>query len=274
MAGKKDDVITLVERSSEGLWNDIPTNLPSNVDVQTVTQKGNVFFVNSAEGDIYTSTDGKNWQKLNIPQHSGLVLAGATPDYLYALMDGELYRCAEGEQGEWTFLPECLDESSACLPSKNVKTLLMKQANGSQRFVMVGNRTDDNDKTSVVWNKMWNEDISEGEAVWMFVNQTEDNKRALPQLEYLNLIQYDGKCMAFGGASVAGKGTNNAMDALYVSEDYGISWHKDSELHLPVQLKGVNGPISSVVDSDNVIWIIANGEVWRGKLNRLDFEQQ
>jgi len=272
--GKKDDVITLVERSSEGLWNDIPTNLPSNVDVQTVIQKGNAFFVNSAEGDIYTSTDGKNWQKLNIPQHSGLVLAGATPDYLYALMDGELYRCAEGEQGEWTFLRECLDESPVCLPSKNVKTLLMKQANGSQRFVMVGNRTDDNDKTSVVWNKMWNGDISEEEAVWMFMNQTEDNKRTLPQLEYLNLIQYDDKCMAFGGASVAGKGSNNAMDALYVSEDYGISWQKDSELHLPVQLKGVNGPISSVVDSDNVIWIIANGEVWRGKLNRLDFEQQ
>ena len=272
--GKNGDAITLVERSSEGVWNDMPTNLPSNVDIQTVTQKGNAFFVSSAEGDIYTTTDGKDWQKLSLPQHPGLMLAGATPDYLYALMDGELYRCSEGEQGEWTFLPESLDESSVYLPSKDVKTLLMKQANGSQRMVMVGNRADDNDKTSVVWNKMWNEDISEGEAVWMFMNQTDDNKCTLPQLEYLNLIQYDGKCMAFGGASVAGKGTNNAMDALYVSEDYGISWHKDSELHLPVQLKGVNGPISSVVDSDNVIWIIANGEVWRGKLNRLDFERQ
>ena len=139
---------------------------------------------------------------------------------------------------------------------------------------MVGNRTAEADKTSVVWNKMWNEDISETNAVWMFMNQTTDNKCTLPQLEYLNLIQYDGKCMAFGGASVTGKGTNKAMDALYVSEDYGISWRTDSELHLPKDLKGVSGPIVSVVDGNNVIWIIANGEVWRGKLNRLDFERQ
>ena len=80
--------------------------------------------------------------------------------------------------------------------------------------------------------------------------------------------------MAFGGASVTGKGTHKAMDALYISQDYGITWNKDSELHLPKALKGVNGPISSVVDDNNVIWIIANGEVWRGKLNRLDFERQ
>jgi len=39
-------------------------------------------------------------------------------------------------------------------------------------------------------------------------------------------------------------------------------------------LKGVSGPICSVVDDNNVIWIIANGELWRGKLNRLDFVRQ
>ena len=150
----------------------------------------------------------------------------------------------------------------------------MKQANGSQRLVMVGNRAEEADKTSVVWNKMWDDDIQETGAVWMFMNQTEENKCTLPQLEYLNLIQYDDKCLAFGGSSVSGKGTNESMDALYVSQDYGISWRKDSEIHLPKELKGVNGPICAAVDDNNVIWIIADGEVWRGKLNRLDFIRQ
>ena len=272
--GKKADAVTLVERTADGAWNEIPTNLPAETNVETVVKQNNVFFVSTTEGDIYTTTNGKDWVKKDISQHPGMVLAGATPDYLYALMDGELYRCDAREQGEWKFQPEALDESSVYLPSKDVKTLLMQQTNGSQRMVMLGNRTDDNDKTSVVWNKMWNDDTAEGEAIWMFLNQTEDNKCTLPQLEHLNLIQYDDKCMAFGGASVTGRGTNKAMDALYVSEDYGISWHKDTEWHLPAQLKGVEGPISSVVDDNNVIWIIANGEVWRGKLNRLDFEQQ
>ena len=272
--GKKGDAITFVERTADGVWNETSTNLPTEADVQTVVKRGDSFYVSTKNGDMYTSANGKEWEKMNIPQHLGLVLAGATSSYLYALMDGELYRCCESEQGEWDFKPEGLDEGSAYLPSKDVNTLQMKQKNGSNRLVMVGNRTEESDKTSVVWNKMWNENISESEAVWMFINQTDENKCLLPQIEYLNLIQYDEKCMAFGGASVAGKGTHEAMDALYVSQDYGISWRTDSELHLPRALKGVNGPISSVVDDNNVIWIIANGEVWRGKLNRLDFERQ
>ena len=272
--GKKGDAISLVERTAENVWSEATTNLPATTDVETVVKQGNTFFVSTTEGDIFTTTNGKDWQRLDTPQHPGLILAGATHSYLYALMDGELYRCSQNEQGEWVFLPESLDESTAFLPSKDVKTLLMKQLNENNRLVMVGYRSDETDKTSVVWNKMWNDDISESEAVWMFMNQTEDNKCTLPQLEYLNLIQYDGKCLAFGGASVAGKGAHKAMDALYVSQDYGISWRTDSEWHLPKELKGISGSICSVVEENNVIWIIANGEVWRGKLNRLDFIQQ
>ena len=272
--GKDDNAIVFAKRTQEGTWEKTQTNLPAEADVQTVVKKGNEFFVSTTDGYIYSSVDGESWGKANMQQHPGLMLAGATSDYLYVLMDGELYSCVESEQGEWTFLPESLDESSVNLPSRDVKSLLMRQKNGSPRFVMVGNRANENDKTSVVWNKMWDEDISEGEAVWMFVNQTYENKCPLPQLEYLNLIGYDEKCMAFGGASVPGKGTNKAMDALYVSLDYGISWRTDSGWHLPTELKGFAGPICSVVDDDNVIWIIANAEVWRGKLNRLDFKRQ
>lgn len=272
--GKKSDAIILMERTADGTWNESPTNLPAEANVETAVRRSNAFFVSTTDGDIYTTTDGKDWQKLNAPQSPGLVLAGATTSYLYALKDGELYRCSENEQGEWNFQAEGLDESSVYLPSKDVKSLLMKQSNGNNRLVMVGNRTDETDKTSVVWNKMWNEDIPESESIWMFINQTDENKCTLPQLEYLNLIQYDEKCLAFGGASVAGKGTNKAMDALYVSQDYGITWRTDSEMHLPKELKGVDGPVCSVVDDNNVIWIIANGEVWRGKLNRLDFIRQ
>ena len=272
--GRKEAAVTLAERTAEGVWTESSANLPLTADVRTMTGMGDSFFVSTAEGDIYTSADGKDWQKLNAPRHPGLVLAGATSACLYALADGGLYSIRENEQGEWVFRAEDLDESPAGLPSKDVRMLRTEQPDGTCRLVMVGNRTDAADKSSVVWNKMWDDETPEAEAAWMYMNQTEDNKRTLPQLEFLNLIRYDGRCMAFGGASVAGKGNHSAMDVLYVSEDYGISWQKDAELHLPVQLKGVSGPVGSVVDDNNVIWIIANGEVWRGKLNRLDFHRQ
>lgn len=273
--GKEDGAVKLAERSAEGEWSSTITNLPAEAVVETVIKKGGTFFVGTTNGDIYASNDAKAWQKLNTQQQAGRILAGASSESLYALMDGELYRGVENEVGEWVFKAESLDESTAFLPAAQVKTLLIKQANGNNRLVMVGNRTDAADVTSVVWNKMWNADIKEAEAEWMLLNQTADNKYTLPQLEYLNLLQYDGKCMAFGGPSVPGKGENKAMDALYVSEDYGITWHKNlNMMKLPKQLNGVNGPIMSVVDDNNVIWIIANGEVWRGRLNRLGFERQ
>lgn len=272
--GKKNDAVTCVERSADGLWSETLTNLPPTTDVETVVKQGEAFFVTTTDGDIYTTTDGKDWQNLNFPQHPGMVLAGATDDYLYTLMDGSLYRCSKNDQSGWDLQPESLDESSAYLPVKNVKTLQMKQKNGNNRLVMVGVRAEESDKTFVVWNKMWNDDIPESSGTWMFMNQTDDNRCTLPQLEYLNLIQYDEKCLAFGGASVAGKGARKAMDALYVSQDYGISWRTDSEWHMPKALKDMDGPICSVVDGENVIWLIADGEVWRGKLNRLDFERQ
>ena len=271
--GKNGDAVSYVERSADGLWSETPTNLPATADVETVVKQGEAFLVSTTDGDIYTSTDCKTWQSLNFPQHPGVVLAGATADHLYTLMDGALYRCSKNEQGGWDLQAEMLDENPAYLPAKDVKMLQMKQKNGNDRLVMVGNRAGESDRTSVVWNKMWNEDIPESKSTWMFMNQTDDNKNTLPQLEYLNLIQYDEKCLAFGGASVTGKGTRKAMDALYVSQDYGISWRTDTEWHLPKALKDMNGPICSVVDENNVIWLIANGEVWRGKLNRLDFER-
>lgn len=271
--GKRDDAITLVKRSADGEWDEFVTNLPLTANVETLVEQKDAFLLSTTDGDIYTTTDGVEWQKLSIPQHPGMVLAAATTDYLYTLMDGELYSCSQNKEGEWEFQKEVLDESPAFLPLTNVNSLQMMQTNGNNRLVMVGNRTAETDVTSVVWNKMWNEDIPESEGEWMYFLQTADNKCSLPQLEYPNLIEYDGKCLAFGGASIAGTGSREAMDALYVSEDYGITWRTDSEMHLPRELKGVEGPICSVVD-ENVIWLIANGEVWRGKLNRLDFERQ
>ena len=271
--GKRDDAITFVKRSADGVWDEVVTNLPLTANVETLVEQKDAFLLSTTDGDIFTTTNGKEWQKLGIPQHPGMVLAAATTDYLYTLMDGELYRCSQNKEGEWEFQKEVLDESPVFLPLTNVNSLQMMQKNGNNRLVMVGNRAEDTDDTSVVWNKMWNEDIPESEGTWMYLLQTADNRCTLPQLEYPNLIAYDGKCLAFGGVSIAGTGSREAMDALYVSEDFGITWRTDSEMHLPRALKGVEGPICSVVD-DNVIWLIANGEVWRGKLNRLDFERQ
>ena len=135
---------------------------------------------------------------------------------------------------------------------------------------MVGQR--EGSDNAVVWSKMWNETEKEENAQWVYFSISPDNKIPCPRLQYLNLLPYDGKCIAFGGASM--DESHKALDAMFVSQDYGITWRPDKELYLPVQLEGIEGPITSAVDKNNFIWIITNAQVWRGRLNRLGFAQQ
>ena len=96
-------------------------------------------------------------------------LAAVTKDYFYALAGGKLY----SSQGatDWT-REERLDEKSDSLPTDVIGTLDFIQPNGNNRLVMVGHHTDDAVSKTMVWNKMWNSGLAEGEAEWTFV---EDN---------------------------------------------------------------------------------------------------
>ncbi len=85
---------------------------------------------------------------------------------------------------------------------------------------MVGQREES--EHAVVWNKMWNDSETEQTAEWIYFPISPDNTIPCPRLNHLNLLPYDGKCFAFGGAST--DGTHEALDVLYVSQDYGITW--------------------------------------------------
>ena len=113
---------------------------------------------------------------------------------------------------------------------------------------------------------------SEEDAEWMFFPLSPDNTIPCPRLNHFNLLEYDDKCIAFGGASADGK--QKALDGIYVSQDYGITWRPSTEIHMPIELEGIEGCIASTVDTNNYIWIITNAQVWRGRLNRLGFAQQ
>ncbi len=171
-----------------------------------------------------------------------------------------------------TWEEDKLDTKADSLPDANIRALTLRQTNGSDRIVMAGQRN--NCTNTVVWNKMWNIgwESLEKDAEWMYFPFSTDNDIPCPKLNYLNLISYDGNCIAFGGASP--DNSHKALDAIYVSRDYGITWRPSTEIHLPVELKGIDGCITSAVDNNNFIWVITNAQVWRGRLNRLGFAQQ
>ena len=271
--GQKSGSHILAERTEvaqAGTWTESSvTGLPAAADLQTLCQQNGTLYLSTLDGRIFSSTDALSWQQTGAAYHVPLTLVKKTDDYFYAVSTTENKLLRSADAADWTF-EDKLDTKADSLPDASIRALTLEQANGNTRIVMVGHKNDC--AHAIVWNKMWNESEKEQDAEWIFFPYTPDNTLLCPRLANLNLLSYDGKCIAFGGASA--DDTHQALDAVYVSRDYGITWRPGAELYLPPQLKGYDGCITSAVDRNNFIWIITNAQVWRGRLNRLGFAQQ
>lgn len=277
--GRTDQGIVLATRpvtgGSEG-WVRRTTDLPADAQVETLCRMGGRLYVGTTGGVLYGSDDALNWTSL-ATIGLGARLAGAGKTCLYAVAGRSVMRSTDGLVWD----TETLDDDSALLPDTSVHLITFDQEDGSSRVVMVGYRSAavgqdavPQDTAAVVWNKAWTAREREEDAEWVYFSRTVENRWLCPRLQSLNVLAYDGKCMAFGGASELTTTTHQALDALYFSRDYGLTWKPDYELHLPTALLGVGGPVSGAVDHDKYIWIIANREVWRGRINRLGFLRQ
>lgn len=266
--GKKASGIVLAERSgieAQGTWEELATDLPSEADVQTLRQQESMLCLSTSDGRIFSSVNAREWMQEGIALSGPLTLVEKTGKYFYAVSEGKLLRSADAQ----TWEEDKLDAEATCLPSSGIRTLSVLQANGNRRIIMVGKN--ESSTSAVVWNKMWNESEGEENTGWTYFPLTHDNPVPCPRLKHLNLLPYDGKCIAFGGASDDGR--HKALDAMFISQDYGITWRPSTELHLPFELEGIDGCIATATDRNNFIWIITNAQVWRGRLNRLGFAQ-
>lgn len=252
-----------------GRWERQETDLPQAAEVGTLCQLGGKLYMGTSEGELYTTADAVHWTRVS-SMGQGARLAGAGKSFLYAMAGHTLLRSSDGQVWD----QEAIDDDRSYLPDTCLNLLAFDGDDGDSRIVMVGYRSLESDTTAMVWNKTWNSRGQEDGAEWIYFTQTRENDWLCPRLQSLNVMAYDGRCLAFGGAADYAGGKYKAMDGMYFSRDYGITWKPDYELHLPVALQGVEGPVASAVDSDKYIWIIANQEVWRGRLNRLGFLRQ
>ena len=267
--GKKSAGVVLTERSgieAQGTWEETSTDLPVEADVQTLRQQNGTLYLSTADGKIFFSADAKSWKQTG-SNSAPLTLIERTGKYFYAISEGKLLRSSDAT----TWEEDKLDSEASLLPQTDIRALSVEQTNGNNRIILVG-QNDNSHSNAVVWNKMWNNSEKEEDAEWIYIPLTADNTIPCPRLEHLNLLPYDGKCIAFGGASADGK--HKALDALFVSHDFGITWRPSTTIRMPAELKGAEGCIASTVDKNHFIWIITNAQVWRGRLNRLGFAQQ
>ena len=262
--GQTADGWRLATKETSG-WSLQASHLSAETSLETLRQARGKVYVSDSKGQLFTSSDAVEWETLGVARE-GMILAAVTDDAYYALCGSSLLRSEDAVQ--WT--AEQLDEDTSMLPSRDVLSIAYREDNGRQRLLVAGQGNQTWGRNA--WVKTWKTASEETTAMWMYMTPSADNKYPCPVLQHQTLLRYDDRLFTFGGRRIDGAG--DAMDCLYVSNDNGITWKRDLYIHLPSLLEGVEGPVTAVTDDDYHIWIIADNQVWRGRLNRLAFDRQ
>ena len=127
--------------------------------------------------------------------------------------------------------------------------------------IAVGTPRTSGEKQTLMWFSMNGSD-------WEEMSSTSYDAYC-PEMNNPFVMHYGGLFYCFG----------DKLNAIY-SSITGISWQKTTKKFLlPEEFKDNTAPYSISIDENNFIWIIFGGKntenkVWRGRLNRLGFEEQ
>ena len=247
-------------------------DIPAKADYSSVMVWGDLFYI-LAENDLYTSSNGLNWEKVESTQKISRLIANIHTDNSHKIVgvDSENYYI-ESENGmTWNrheAMPSEFPTSQYSFVSYPLDT-----NDKLGKIILIGDNGIDTDTTTVVWTQL------NSESNWTDL-VIENKNYACPRLENSSLIHYNNHIYMFGGAGQH-KGKIEAFEQFYVSKDDGISWEAITEkVMFPEEFRSLyeqaNGNYSCVVDDQHFIWVMwsQTGEVWRGRINKLGFEKQ
>lgn len=235
----------------------------SEADVSTLQLFEDAFYVSTEDGDILRSEDGISWAALS--DGMGGMLFASDRNSLYLLKDGTIQSSSDGMVWE----AATLDAPTEYLPATSVASASYVQSNGRTRLVMLGNRDGQEyaaDTVPVIWSLS-----AIASDKWVYCPSSPDNGYCCPKMPDYNLVWYHDVLMVVGSVKDAGSGDGRLV--MLVSRDHGVTWKEDESYALPEGIMATES-IACVVDDKDVLWVIAGQQVWRGKLNKLDFENR
>lgn len=251
----------LMRAMQGGEWTSQTATGAEGADVSTLKEHDGHLYMSTHDGRIITSTDGTAWQPF-MSGRSDLVLAGLSQDYLYATCSEGVIRTSLTSE-DWK--SEAMDEDANLLPLTNIGMALMQQTNGNSRLVMMGLRHGQ----TRTWSKVWYQGRTEEQAGWVYYTVA----KPCPALAQMNMMPYDDGLIVLGGSSADGKHT--AMDHIYYSYDNGVTWraHETATVNGKLQAEACQARlITAAVGADNHLWVLVDNQLWRGRVNRMGFQ--
>lgn len=251
-------------RSNPAAWEGEELNGMSGLDVSGVQKMGNSLYATTDAG-VMVCKDGRTWinaSATTVPTR----LVGASESELYGFRNGEILSSADAI----TWTRDSADSNMALFPtSATAATWIQMNFNENFSYALIGGKisNDDGSLTPVVWKKTIDRNGNNTEP-WTLYAQDEGSRNAYPTNNGTVMFDYDNKVYAL---CLEGDTLSN----FYFSTDAGRNWVEQSATTYthPQSLRADN--FSVVADKNDYIWIILapSGTVWRGKLNRLSFEE-
>lgn len=253
---------TTTSSGNPSQWTELTSSVPADIITESAkVWNGKIYFLSGNDSYNLYSLDPATNQFAEEAGITGLTLLVAPDDKLE-----RFYAVKDGEVGYFNSSMKWTSDSPATAIFGNAEGRISSYSeplsynDGITRTTILVNSKVETD-SALVFQRL------SSESAWTEIKQNQ----AMPNLENISMIHYDGKLYAFGGAN----SSHTAFDFFYNSTDNGLTWWKTTEcMYFPETFKGYYdyGSYSATADSDNFIWIVwGNGNMSRGRINRLGF---
>ena len=265
--------VALTKSTDGKSWSALEAiNIPVKADYSSVIAWENQLYILAAQ-NLYTTTDGINWTKVDTEQTISQLLACTSNKKASKLIgiDSESYYIESEDGINWTRYDK--------LPTDFPKTGLqfanypLDTNDKISRTILMGNNEEVADTTTTIWMQI------DTEHDWTALSMDVETN-ACPNLENAALIHYNNCLYTFGGKGQK-NGKLDAFSTFFKSVDNGITWEAVTKnMFFPEEFKNLyeqaKGNYSYIIDKEQFLWIIwsQTGEVWRGRINKLGFEKQ
>lgn len=216
-----------------------------------------------ANGSLQRTADGDTWSvvKSNV-EVTQLVAANSTE--LYGLTDdGNLQFIKDGDE-EWQ--DDKFDDDYALFPQEEIAYTCIpaNMTKDAEQIILAGISPADSVIASV-WRKIT--DAQSQQDKWVYMERSDNNQFALPQLKNPVMMPYDDGILAWGIV-------DGEFSPVYQSRDNGLIWKTNTRYQLPEEFNGSTNCFAATTDGKE-IWLVSgeSGEVWHGHLNKIVWEK-